>query len=124
MTTQQNKDFVRNHFEQFVNQKNLEIAEKNFAVDFLDHEQPSGLPGGRLGAKQFMADTYKKYPDLHVTIEDMVAENDKVWVRNTWRGTDSATGKKIVFTGVVIWRLANGIFVERWALMQPPHESH
>jgi predicted ester cyclase len=57
---------------------------------------------------------------LHVTVEDILAEGDKVMVRNVWQATDSATGQKIEFHGFVLWRFANQKIVERWATITPP----
>lgn len=50
------KTFIRNHFEQFVNRKNLDIADVNFANDFVDHgtDVPPGTPPGPAGAKQYV----------------------------------------------------------------------
>jgi predicted SnoaL-like aldol condensation-catalyzing enzyme len=117
------KGFVRNHFEQFVNRKNLDIADINFAPEFVDHgaDVPPGTPPGPAGAKQYVGGAYKKFPDLHVTIEDIIAEGDKVVVRNTWTATDPATGIAIQFSGIVIWRIAHRQLVERWAYLQAPH---
>ena len=56
-------------------------------------------------------------------IEDMVAEGDKVTVRNTWRATDSNDGKRIEFSGIAIWRIVNGQLAQRWAYPQPPHPA-
>ncbi|MDF5728401.1 MAG: ester cyclase [Rhizonema sp. PD38] len=119
---EQNKTFIRNHFEEFVNRQNSAIAYQNFAPNFLDHDEPYGEAIGAEPAKQMMEATYVKYPDIHVTIEDIIAEDDKVMVRNTWRATDSSTGKKIEFKGFVLWRLANGKIAERWATLTPPKE--
>ena len=44
---------------------------------------------GAQAAKEMMAAAYKKWPDLHLTIEAILAEGDKVMVRNTWHMTDS-----------------------------------
>jgi predicted ester cyclase len=117
-----NKAFVRNHFEEFVNRKNSAIAYQNFATDFLDHDEPYGESVGPEPAQQMMEGVYVKYPDLHVTVEDAIAEDDKVMVRNVWRGTDAATGKRIEFKGFVLWRLADGKLAERWATLTPPKE--
>ncbi|MDF5716133.1 MAG: ester cyclase [Rhizonema sp. NSF051] len=119
---EQNKTFICNHFEEFVNRQNSAIAYQNFASDFLDHDEPYGEAIGAEPAKQMMEATYVKYPDIHVTIEDIIAEDDKVMVRNTWRATDSSTGKKIEFKGFALWRLANGKIAERWATLTPPKE--
>jgi hypothetical protein len=79
-------EFIRNHFEEFVNKKNVQIGIVNFAPDFVDHgaDVPPGLPPGPEGAIQYVSEELKRFPDLHVQIEDMIAEDDKcrVYVRN------------------------------------------
>ncbi|SRR5579883_488765 len=119
-TLEQNKAFIRNHFEEFVNRKNAAIAYQNFAPDFLDHDEPYGESVGPEPAMKMMQATYAKYPDIHVTVEDILAEGDKVMVRNVWRGTDAATGQQVEFKGFVLWRLADGKIAERWATLTPP----
>ena len=47
---------------------------------------------------------YDSMPDLHLTIEDMIAEGDKVMCRNIWRWADKASGKNVQFHGFVLWR--------------------
>ena len=116
----QNKLFIRNHFEEFVNRKNSAIAYQNFAPDFLDHDEPYGESIGPEPAKQMMEKVYVRFPDMHVTVEDIIAECDKVMVRNVWRATDPSTGKKLEFKGFVLWRLADGKIAERWATIAPP----
>jgi predicted ester cyclase len=122
MSLEEMKSFIRNHFEEFVNKKNLAIADVNFASDFVDHgtDVPPGTPAGRAGAKQYVGNALKKFPDLKVTIEDIVSEGDKVVVRNVWRASDPATGKKMQFGGIVIWRIAKGKIIERWAYLEGP----
>lgn len=122
-TLEQNKRFIRNHFEEFVNRKNSAVAYQNFATDFVDHDEPDGESVGPEPAKRMMENVYIKYPDIHVTVEDAIAEGDKVMVRNVWRGTDSSTGKKIEFKGFVLWKLSDGKIVERWATITPPTET-
>jgi predicted SnoaL-like aldol condensation-catalyzing enzyme len=117
------KEFVRNHFEEFVNRKNIDIGDVNFAPEFLDHgaDVPPGTPPGPEGAKQYVGGALKKFPDMRVTIEDLIAEGDKVVVRNTWRATNPANGVKLEFAGIVIWRIAHRQLVERWAYLEAPH---
>ena len=107
MTHPEMKEFVRNHFEEFVNRKNLDIADVNFAPEFVDHgtDVPPGLASGPAGAKQYVGGAYKKFPDLHVEILDLIAEDDRVVVRNRWTGTEVASGIQYEFSGIVIWRL-------------------
>ncbi len=116
MTLSEMKDFVRKHFEEFVNRKNLDIADVNFAPEFQDHgaDVPPGLPSGPAGAKQYVGAAYQKFPDIHVEILDLIAEDDKVVVRNHW------TGGGYEFSGIVIWRIAHRQLAERWAYLTPP----
>lgn len=122
MTLVEMKDFIRNHFEQFVNRKNLDIADVNFSSDFVDHgtDVPRGTPPGPAGAKQYVGGALKKFPDMKVVVEDIIAEGDKVVVRNVWRATDPASGKKLQFGGIVIWRIVRGKIAERWAYLESP----
>jgi len=70
MTLPEMKEFVRNHFEEFVNRKNLNIADTNFGQEFEDHgtDVPPGLTSGPEGAKEYVGGAYKKFPDIHVVI--------------------------------------------------------
>jgi predicted SnoaL-like aldol condensation-catalyzing enzyme len=125
MTHAEMKEFIRNHFAEFVNQKNLRIGEANFAPAFVDHgaDVPPGLPPGPAGAIRYVGAALKKVPDLHVIIEDMIAEDDRVVVRNHWTGTDATSKQRLEFSGIVIWRIANGQIVERWAYLESPHPA-
>ena len=122
MTLAEMKSFVRGHFEDFVNRKNLNIGNVNFAPEFIDHgaDVPPGTPPGPQGAIQYVGGAYKKFPDIHVDILDLIAEGDKVVVRNHWTGTEAATGNKFEFSGIVIWRIAHRQLVERWAYLTAP----
>src|SRR5260370_21436521 len=126
MNSEENKDFVRSHFEDFVNRKDLSAADRNFAADYQEHgsDVPPGSPPGPEGPKQYLARAFERFPDIKVTIEDIVAEGDKVVVRNTWRASDRESGQRIEVSGIVIWRIAEGKLAERWAYLQAPHPWH
>src|SRR5579864_2188395 len=95
LTPEEMKQFVRRHFEDFVNNRNASVIRKNMTPDFYDHDGPGGKPTGVDGDEQMMVRMYQVMPDLRVTIEDMLAESDKVMCRNIWRWTDAASGKKM-----------------------------
>ncbi len=78
---------------------------------------------GPAGAIQYVGGALKRFPDLHVQIEDMIAEDDRVVVRNHWTATDAQNGKRLEFRGIVIWRIANRKIEERWADLEPPHST-
>jgi predicted ester cyclase len=69
-----------------------------------------------------MEGVHQKMPDIHVSVEDAIAEGDKVMVRNIWHFTDPVTKKPMEFHGFVLWRFANGKIVERWATITPAKE--
>jgi len=119
-TLEEMKAFVRRHFDDFVNRKLSDVALQNFSADFLDHDEPGGAVAGPLAAKTMMEQAYQRWPDLRVEVVDILAEGDKVMVRNVWTATEKATGKIIRFRGFVLWRFANRKIVERWATLTPP----
>jgi len=123
LTPDQMKQFVRDHFEDFVNKRNASVIQKNMIPEFYDHDGPGGKPTDINGDEQMMVGMYEASPDLRLTIEDMIAEGDKVVCRNIWRWTDRASGKKMQFHGFVLWRFEGGKIAERWATVTPPAEG-
>jgi steroid delta-isomerase-like uncharacterized protein len=122
MSTQENKTLNRRLVEEGFSQGNMAVLDELIADDCLDHSAPPGTPPGLEGVKQFFIMFRGAFPDLHYTVEDQVAEGDKVVTRNTWRGTHQGaflgippTGKQVVVTGIDITRWAGGKAVEHWA---------
>jgi predicted ester cyclase len=125
MTHAEARQFVRDHFEALINQRNLVSGRANLAADFVDHgaDAPPGLPPGPVGAIDYVSAAHKRFPDLHVEIEDMIAEDDKVVVRNLWTGTEAESGRKLEIRGIVIWRIAGRKLAERWAYIGTPRQT-
>jgi predicted ester cyclase len=123
LSPEQMKQFVSSHFEDFVNKRNAAVIHKNMAPNFYDHDGPGGKPTDTRGDEQMMLGMYKAMPDLHLTIEEMIAERDRVVCRNIWRWTDPGSGKKMQFHGFVLWRFEGGKIAERWATVTPPAEG-
>jgi steroid delta-isomerase-like uncharacterized protein len=124
LSIEHNKKIVRRQFEELINNRNLTVLDTDMAEDFVDHEAPPTQPSGPDGVKQWITRLLQDVPDLHVTIEDIVAEGERVVVRNTWRGTHTGpfmgiapTGKGFELKGMVLWRLADGKLKERWATL-------
>jgi predicted ester cyclase len=122
-TLEQMKQFVRNHFEDFVNKRNAAVIHSNMTSDFYDHDGPGGKPAGVDADEKMMLAMYQSMPDLHLTVEDMVAEGDKVVCRNIWHWTDAASGKPMQFHGFVLWRFEGNRIAERWATVTQPAEG-
>jgi len=116
---EENKRVLRRFIEAY-NDRELNVFEELVALDFVDrtHNQR-----GREKFKELFTMAFKGFPDWHETIEDMVAEGDKVWVRVKATGTHTgewilfgvplpATGNKITMSMVFMFRIANGKLVE------------
>ena len=125
MQTEQNKALFRQFVEEIFNQGNMSAIDELLAPDFVEHEElPPGIPSGREGVKQMTMMFRSAFPDFKTTIDDMVAEGDKVVVRMTWSGTHKGefmgippTGKSVSFGVIDIVRFAGDKFVEHWGLM-------
>jgi predicted ester cyclase len=99
----------------------LDVADELFVTNYVNHFMPPEHPQGLEAEKQFMATFLTAFPDVQVTIEDMIAEGDKVVGRVTYRGTHKGefsgiplTGKTVTFGGIDIVRFADGKAVENW----------
>jgi len=113
MSLEENKAIVRRFIEEF-NKRNLAILDELTAPDYVDHDRKvRGRETDFNHGKQAVAKLLKDYPDLHTTIEDIIAEGDKVWYLEKDTGTDSS-GKKMDVTSLIILRIVNGKFVESW----------
>jgi predicted ester cyclase len=123
LSLEQMKRFVKDHFEDFVNKRNVAVIRRNMTANFYDHDGPDGKPTGVDGDEQMMLGMYQIMPDLHVTIEEMIAEGDKVMCRNVWRWTDGSSGRKMEFHGFVLWRFEGDKIAERWATVTKPAED-
>ncbi|MCX6653654.1 MAG: ester cyclase [Candidatus Bathyarchaeota archaeon] len=86
------------------------VIDEYMTSDFIDH---SSQVRGRENSKQEYAKILKKYPNLHMTINDIIAEDDKVWFLERSTGT-SSSGKKMDETSLNILRIVNGKAVEGW----------
>jgi predicted ester cyclase len=123
LSTDEMKRKVRLHFEDFVNNRKAEVIRTNMAPDFYDHDGPGGKPTDVAGDERMMRQMYERMPDLRLTIEDLIAEGDKVVCRNIWRWTDPESGEKMGFRGFILWRFEGEKIAERWATVTQPVED-
>jgi steroid delta-isomerase-like uncharacterized protein len=118
--SEQNKMMVSRGIEEVWNRGNFAVADELLAGDFAGHSSMAETRGPE-EAKQFFASLRAAFPDLHFTIEDQIAEGDKVVTRWSAHATHTgefqgipATGRQGHVTGITINRLANGKVVEGW----------
>lgn len=125
MGTEANKAIVVQLYEEIFNKGNLDLANKLLAPDAANHDAalPPGIPVvGPLGLKAVVTMLRGAFPDDHHTIEDLIAEGDKVVVRLTHSGTHAGnfmglppTGKHITQTSIHIFRVIDGKITDHWA---------
>jgi predicted ester cyclase len=97
------------------------VADQIIAPDFVDHTNPPELKHGLESHKTIVALFRSSFPDMHWTVEDVVAEGDRVVARTTMRGTHrgeffglAPTGRPVVYPGIHVLRLADGKVAEHW----------
>jgi predicted ester cyclase len=122
MTLDEMKAFIKRHDEDVINRQDLSVLVKDISPNYVDHSALPGFPAGMAGAKAMLSMIHGAFPDLQATIEDAIAEGDKVVVRKSWTGTHEGefmgippTGKRVSFEGIVIWRIKGSQIAERWA---------
>ena len=124
MSTELNKaNALRIPLELF-NQGNMAAADEVVAADYIEHAAvPPGLPPGLAGLKLFVGALRAAFPDFRHTVEDVIAEGDKVVVRLAARGTQRgefggipATGKQATWAEIHICDMADGKLVEHWVV--------
>ena len=125
MSVEENKAVARRVVEELFNHTgNLDAAEELFAPNYVGHVAGFEDLHGAEAVKQFAATERQAFPDLQNTIEDLIAEGDKVVTfyraRGTHQGESEAfgppTGNQIEVTGMVIQRFAEGRIVEDWTV--------
>lgn len=122
MSTEDNKALVRRMYEEAINRWNMAVIDELISPNYVAHDPGFPQPvRGPEGLKQYFLVFRSTFPDAHITIEDMIAEGDRVAVRWLYRGTHQGdlrgmppTGKQVTVTGIAIHKSADGKFVESW----------
>jgi steroid delta-isomerase-like uncharacterized protein len=121
--SEENKALVRRYFEEIWDEGNLDAIDELFTTNFVRHG-PSGTEGEVRSLEEFKAvvNMYRSaFPDLQVSIEDLVAEGDRVVSRWRTRGThegelmgNAPTGNQASITGILIDHISGGKIEEEW----------
>ncbi|MFQ5864509.1 MAG: ester cyclase [bacterium] len=121
MSTEENKAAVRRLIDEAWNKGNLAAIDEILDPDYVLHIAAPGARSDREGYKQAVSMYRTAFPDFHFTIEDMVAEDDKVVIRCTMGGIhkgefmgNAPTGKELTQTAIAIRRFEGGKIVEEW----------
>ena len=121
--SEENKALVRRWFEE-LDKGNPNIEDELLSSDYIDNDSPfPDTAPGREGVKQANAILRAAFPNTVHTIEDQIAEGDKVMTRLSARGTFQGevmgippNGKVVTIQGIAVHRIANGKLVEHWGV--------
>jgi steroid delta-isomerase-like uncharacterized protein len=121
MGADHHKAIARRFFEDAYNTGNTALLDELLAPDYVDQKAPPGTPRGPRGIAQVIATFREAFPDLRFTVEDQLAEADRVATRYTFRGTHRGdlmgippTGRPVEIGGISIYRIADGKMQEAW----------
>jgi len=121
MSTAENKALVRRYYDEVWQKGNLAVADEVIVSTFVDHMPLPGQAPGRAGHNQAIIQILSAFPDHQFSIDDLVAEGDRVVGRWTMRATHTGelmgippTGKPVVMGGIDILRIVNGRLAEVW----------
>jgi steroid delta-isomerase-like uncharacterized protein len=122
MTLDANKALVRRLFEEVFPAGDLTAVRDLVAEDIVDHDPMPGQPAGVAGIEFVVSTLHTAQPNLRFTVDDLVAEADRVAIRWTLRGTNTGpmfgqppSGEPVEQTAIVIFRIADEKIAERWA---------
>jgi steroid delta-isomerase-like uncharacterized protein len=115
-----NKKIARQVLEDIQSEGNLALIDKLVAKDYVGHTPPADFQGPE-GAREFTVMLRSAFPDMHLTVEDQIAEGDRVATRWTGSGTHDGefqgvppTGKPVTMSGITVFRIVNGKLIEGW----------
>jgi predicted ester cyclase len=123
MSTEENKNLVRRIFEEGINQNKPNVFDELLAPTYVNYNFPTPAPGVD-GFKMVIGLFRTAFPDFQVTLEEELAEDDKVITRGHFTGSHKGdfqgippTGKQIKVKYIDVWRIADGKMVENWVQM-------
>jgi len=115
-----NKSLVRRLIEEAINKGNFKVLDEILSTDYVYREPTAGEKRGRAGYQEIVTMYRNAFPDIKLTIEEQIAEGDKVVTRTSGTGTHrgelfgtAPSGKRVSgVSGIVVTRIANGKVVD------------
>ena len=123
VSAEDNKALVRRFVDEVQSAGNIDLIDEVCSPEFVNHSAPPGIPANREGIKIVAAMFRGAFPDSYFTVEDMVAEGDKVVTRKTFHGTHEGefmgippSGRAVSMGLIDIVRISDGKVVEHWSM--------
>ncbi len=123
MPIEENKALIRRYYDELWNGWQFDLAGQIVAGDVRFRGSLGRAVLGRAGLVDYMKYVQAAFPDFHNTVEDLIAEDDRVAARLLYTGTHrgeifgiAATGRRIRYAGVGIFQISGGIITDAWIL--------
>jgi predicted ester cyclase len=123
VSAQDNKALVRGFVDEVQSGGNIDLIDEICSPKFVNHSAPPGLPTDCEGIKIATVMFRRAFPDSYFTVEDMMAEGDKVATRKTFHGTHEGefmgippSGRSVTMSLIDIVRITEGRVVEHWSV--------
>jgi steroid delta-isomerase-like uncharacterized protein len=124
MSVQTNTALVGRLADEVLTRHNLAALDEIFHADYVEDDPPPGMGPGLEGLRQWLAMWIEAFPDVRWTVEEQIADQDRVWSRSTWHGTHQgpflgvpATGKSVTVAAWTIDRFEAGKIAESRIIM-------
>ncbi len=121
MSSEQNKETLRRFSQEVISKGNMTVVDDLLAQDYVNHNPLPGQEQGRQGFKQSVLRLRAAFPDLQETIDELIADGDRVVVRATRKGTHRApfmgippTGKSIDISATYTAHITDGKISDIW----------
>jgi steroid delta-isomerase-like uncharacterized protein len=121
MPAEENKNVIRRAYEELWNGRRIDVVDEMVTEDFLNHAAPPGRQRGRQGLKDVVRMFEGAFPDFRYEVEEVIAEGEKVAVRDIFAGTHQgdfmgipATGNRVTMEAIHIFRFDGGRMAEHW----------
>jgi steroid delta-isomerase-like uncharacterized protein len=123
VSPEDNKALVRRFVDEVQSKGNTDLIDEICSAEFVNHSAPQGLPADREGIKILTAMFKGAFPDSYFSVEDMIAEGDKVVTRKTFHGTHEGefmgippSGRPVNVSLIDVVRISDGRVVEHWSV--------
>ena len=115
MTTKSNSQLVSRLFGEVFNHRSLALIDELYAPDVVDHAAFPDQAPAVTGIKSAIEGFFEMFDDLDITVEDVIAQGDKVATWETWRATHKLSGKHVSGTVIHFFRIRRGRITDEWS---------
>jgi steroid delta-isomerase-like uncharacterized protein len=123
MSAEHNKALVRRYYDELWNCWDFALADEIIGEGIAFRGSLGVSVEGREGFKEYMRTVQRVFPDFHNHVEELLADGDRIVARLTYTGTHQgevagirATGRRVSYAGVALFRISSGCIVEGWVL--------